>query len=151
MRQDAPASEMPDNSSSIPIAANRQNDKMDELFGSLKTHNVPSSAADDIASDAAENHGFNEPDKRPEPAKRHGDDMDELFDSFKGHKAPHSAAEESAHDKVENSPNKPSQQRKGKREGEVEDLFATLKKQRAAKADKQVRHVSHCVVGHSAM
>ena len=151
MRQDDPASKMPDNSSSIPIAANRQNDKMDELFGSLKTHNVPSLAADDSASDAADAHGFNEPDKRPEPAKRHSDDMDKLFDSFKGHEATHSAAEETVHDEVGNLSDKPSQQRKGKREGEFEDLFATLKKQRAAKADKQVRHVSHCVVGYSAI
>lgn len=148
MRQDAPASEIPDNSSSIPVAANRHSDEMDELFGSLKRHNVASSAVDGAASDVAEDHGFYEPDERPAPAKGHSDDMIELFDSSKGHEASQSGAEESAHDEVGNLSDKPSQQRKGKREGEFEDLFATLKKQRAAKADKQV---SHFVVGHSAI
>lgn len=59
-------------------------------------------------------------------------------DATKRHTSGPSASENTEFDQEEDLSDAPQQQRKGKRKGEVEDMFAKLKKHRAAKADKKV-------------
>lgn len=75
--------------------------------------------------------------------------MDELFDSLKKQTAAPSAAEENGTGAEGDLSDEPEQQRKGKRRGEVEDLFAKLKRHRTAKADKQVSTTQWCHYAHA--
>ena len=74
----------------------------------------------------------------PHAATTQKNGLGELFDSMNKHNSAPSASEEDGDGTEADMTDESEQQQRRKRKGEVEDLFAKLKKSRTAKADKQV-------------